>query len=33
MQDRAVRFADRQRDHQPTVEFPFVVVLVDEIAF
>jgi len=33
MQDRAGRFAGRQRDHTPTVEDPFVVVLVDEVAF
>jgi S-DNA-T family DNA segregation ATPase FtsK/SpoIIIE len=33
MQDRARRFAGRQRDHAPTAEFPFVVVLVDEVAF
>ena len=33
MQARAARFAGRQRDHTPTTEFPFVVVLVDEIAF
>jgi S-DNA-T family DNA segregation ATPase FtsK/SpoIIIE len=33
MQDRAARFAGRQRDHQPTTEHPFVVVLVDEVAF
>jgi S-DNA-T family DNA segregation ATPase FtsK/SpoIIIE len=33
MQNRAARFAGRQRDDQPTVEFPFVVVLVDEVAF
>ena len=33
MQNRAARFAGRQRDHTPTVEFPFVVVLVDEVAF
>jgi S-DNA-T family DNA segregation ATPase FtsK/SpoIIIE len=33
MQARAASFAGRQRDHQPTVEFPFVVVLVDEVAF
>jgi DNA segregation ATPase FtsK/SpoIIIE, S-DNA-T family len=33
MQDRAGRFAGRQRDHVPTVEDPFVVVLVDEVAF
>jgi S-DNA-T family DNA segregation ATPase FtsK/SpoIIIE len=33
MQARAARFAGRQRDHQPTTEYPFVVVLVDEVAF
>src|ERR1700733_4265571 len=33
MQGRARRFAGRQRDHTPTREFPFTVVLVDEIAF
>ena len=33
MQKRAARFAGRQRDHAPTSEFPFVVVLVDEVAF
>jgi S-DNA-T family DNA segregation ATPase FtsK/SpoIIIE len=33
MQARAARFAGRQRDHNPTGEHPFVVVLVDEIAF
>jgi S-DNA-T family DNA segregation ATPase FtsK/SpoIIIE len=33
MQDRAARFAGRQRDHTPTVKDPFVVVLVDEVAF
>jgi S-DNA-T family DNA segregation ATPase FtsK/SpoIIIE len=33
MQARAARFAGKQRDHIPTPEFPFVVVLVDEIAF
>jgi S-DNA-T family DNA segregation ATPase FtsK/SpoIIIE len=33
MQGRAARFAGRQRDHQPSPEFPFVVVLVDEVAF
>ena len=33
MQNRAARFAGRQRDHTPTPEFPFVVVLVDEVAF
>jgi DNA segregation ATPase FtsK/SpoIIIE, S-DNA-T family len=33
MQARARRFAGRQRDHTPTDEHPFTVVLVDEIAF
>ena len=33
MQNRAARFAGRQRDHTPTTEHPFVVVLVDEVAF
>jgi len=33
MQDRAARFAGRQRDHTPTTEDPFTVVLVDEVAF
>jgi S-DNA-T family DNA segregation ATPase FtsK/SpoIIIE len=33
MQDRAARFAGHQRDHQPTTGHPFVVVLVDEVAF
>jgi len=33
MQERAQRFAGKQRDHTPTPEHPFVVVLVDEIAF
>jgi S-DNA-T family DNA segregation ATPase FtsK/SpoIIIE len=33
MQDRAARFAGKQRDHTPTAECPFVVVVVDEIAF
>jgi len=33
MQARAARFAGNQRDHVPTPEFPFVVVIVDEIAF
>jgi S-DNA-T family DNA segregation ATPase FtsK/SpoIIIE len=33
MQDRAGRFAGRQREHTPTVEDPFTVVLVDEVAF
>ena len=33
MQDRAARFAGKQRDHIPTTEHPFTVVMVDEIAF
>ena len=33
MQDRAARFAGRQRDHTATIEDPFTVVLVDEVAF
>jgi DNA segregation ATPase FtsK/SpoIIIE, S-DNA-T family len=33
MQDRAARFAGTHRDHIPTSEHPFVVILVDEIAF
>ena len=33
MQDRAARFAGNRRDHTPTVADPFVVVLVDEVAF
>jgi len=33
MQDRARRFAGRQRDHIPTAEFPFTVIVVDEVAF
>jgi S-DNA-T family DNA segregation ATPase FtsK/SpoIIIE len=33
MQDRAARFAGRQRGHTPTIEDPFTVVLVDEVAF
>jgi S-DNA-T family DNA segregation ATPase FtsK/SpoIIIE len=33
MQGRAARFAGRRRDHTPTVDEPFVVVLVDEVAF
>ena len=33
MQDRARRLAGRQRDHTPTIEDPFTVVLVDEVAF
>jgi S-DNA-T family DNA segregation ATPase FtsK/SpoIIIE len=33
MQARAAQLAGKQRDHTPTAEFPFVVVLVDEVAF
>jgi S-DNA-T family DNA segregation ATPase FtsK/SpoIIIE len=33
MQARAARFAGHQRDHTPTAEDPFTVVLVDEVAF
>jgi DNA segregation ATPase FtsK/SpoIIIE, S-DNA-T family len=33
MQGRAAQLAGKQRDHTPTTEFPFVVVLVDEVAF
>jgi DNA segregation ATPase FtsK/SpoIIIE, S-DNA-T family len=33
MQARAAKLAGKQRDHTPTTEFPFVVVLVDEVAF
>ena len=33
MQARAARFAGRQRDHTPRPRTPFIVVLVDEIAF
>ena len=33
MQLRAARFAGKRRDHIPTVDEPFVVVLVDEVAF
>ena len=33
MQERAARFAGKRRDHTPTAEDPFVVVLVDEVAF
>jgi S-DNA-T family DNA segregation ATPase FtsK/SpoIIIE len=33
MQGRAARFAGKRRDHTPTVDDPFVVVLVDEVAF
>src|ERR1700690_4407709 len=33
MQGRARLFAGKQRDHRPTAEFPFVVVVVDGVAF
>ena len=33
MQDRAAQLAGRHREHTPTPEHPFVVVLVDEVAF
>ncbi len=33
MQARAAKLAGKQRDHTPTTEHPFVVVLVDEVAF
>jgi S-DNA-T family DNA segregation ATPase FtsK/SpoIIIE len=33
MQDRAARFAGVQRDHTPTRQHPFTVVVVDEVAF
>jgi DNA segregation ATPase FtsK/SpoIIIE, S-DNA-T family len=33
MRARAARLAGKQRDHTPTVEFPFVVIVVDEVAF
>jgi S-DNA-T family DNA segregation ATPase FtsK/SpoIIIE len=33
MQDRAGRYAGRQRDHAPTDDEPFVVIVVDEVAF
>ena len=33
MQARAASFAGRQRDHTPTRQHPFTVVLVDEVAF
>jgi DNA segregation ATPase FtsK/SpoIIIE, S-DNA-T family len=33
MQDRAARFAGRQREHTPTIADSFTVVLVDEVAF
>jgi S-DNA-T family DNA segregation ATPase FtsK/SpoIIIE len=33
MQDRAGQLAGRHREHTPTAEYPFVVILVDEVAF
>jgi S-DNA-T family DNA segregation ATPase FtsK/SpoIIIE len=33
MQDRAAQLAGRHREHTPTPQYPFVVVLVDEVAF
>jgi S-DNA-T family DNA segregation ATPase FtsK/SpoIIIE len=33
MQQRAARLAGRQRDHVPTIADPFVVIMVDEVAF
>jgi S-DNA-T family DNA segregation ATPase FtsK/SpoIIIE len=33
MQSRAARFAGKHRKHVPTTEHPFVVILVDEVAF
>jgi S-DNA-T family DNA segregation ATPase FtsK/SpoIIIE len=33
MQARAAKLAGKQRDHAPTLEHPFTVVLVDEVAF
>jgi DNA segregation ATPase FtsK/SpoIIIE, S-DNA-T family len=33
MQARASKLAGRQRDHTPTAEHPFTVVLIDEVAF
>ncbi|WP_160050666.1 FtsK/SpoIIIE domain-containing protein [Nocardiopsis sp. FR4] len=33
MQDRASRYAGRQRSHTPTTQDPFVLVLLDEVAF
>jgi S-DNA-T family DNA segregation ATPase FtsK/SpoIIIE len=33
MQARAAAFAGRQRDHTPTREYPFTLVMVDEVAF
>ena len=33
MQARAAKLAGKQRDHTPTTEYPFVVIVVDEVAF
>jgi S-DNA-T family DNA segregation ATPase FtsK/SpoIIIE len=33
MQERAAMFAGRQRDHTPTRQHPFTVIVVDEVAF
>jgi S-DNA-T family DNA segregation ATPase FtsK/SpoIIIE len=33
MQDRAAQLAGRHREHTPTAEHPFVVIVVDEVAF
>jgi S-DNA-T family DNA segregation ATPase FtsK/SpoIIIE len=33
MQDRAEALGGKQRDHTPTARFPFVVIIVDEVAF
>ena len=33
MRARAGKLAGKQRDHTPTIEFPFVVIVVDEVAF
>jgi S-DNA-T family DNA segregation ATPase FtsK/SpoIIIE len=33
MQARAARFAGKYREHTPTAEYPFVVIVVDEVAF
>jgi DNA segregation ATPase FtsK/SpoIIIE, S-DNA-T family len=33
MQARAAVFAGRHREHTPTIEHPFIVILVDEVAF
>ena len=33
MQERAAKLAGRQRDHRPTTEHPFTVIVVDEVAF